>query len=92
MAAKEDLWLRRLLYNLTGITRPMVMRCDNQRALAMMQNAVCSTRTEHIDVAHHFVREKVHSGELLSAHVPTGEMVADMLTKAPPIQSFSTCR
>lgn len=92
MAVQEAVWLRRLLHDLTGVTKPMVMRCDNQSALAMMRNAVCSARTKHIDVAYHFLREKVHDGELLPAHVPTGEMVADMLTKALPIPSFSTCR
>lgn len=92
MAAKEAVWLRRLEHDLMGASKPMPMSCDNQGALAMMQNAVSSLRAKHIDVAFHFVREKVYEKQLVPTHVPTTEMVADMLTKGMPVPGFPAGR
>ena len=38
--------------------------------------------TKHIDVAHHFVREKVQNGDLEVTHCKSSEMLADGFTKA----------
>jgi len=65
--------------------------CDSQSALAMMGNAVSSARTKHIDVIHHFVREKVTSGELKVQYVNTTDMTADVLTKALGTIAFNKC-
>jgi len=92
MAAREAVWVRRLLKDLTGKEEPMDMRIDNQSALALMRNNTSSQRTKHIDVAFHFVREKVADKVLVPTYIPTGEMVADMLTKALPIAAFTACR
>jgi len=92
MAAREAVWVRRLLKDLTGTEEPLDMRIDNQSALALMRNDTSSQRTKHIDVAFHFVREKVADKVLVPTYIPTGEMVADMLTKALPIAAFTACR
>jgi len=70
----------------------MNMRIDNQSALALMRNNTSSQRTKHIDVAFHFVREKVADKVLVPTYIPTVKMVADMLTKALPIAAFTACR
>jgi len=64
VAAKEAVWLRRLCGFLTGHILPVAIRCDNQSALAKIHNPVSSARTKHIDVCHHFVRERVVDGSL----------------------------
>ena len=38
-------------------------------------------RTKHIDVKHHFIRERVESGEVELKYVYTKDQLADMLTK-----------
>lgn len=40
-----------------------------------------SARTKHIDVRHHYLREHIESGRINVVHIPTEEMVADVLTK-----------
>jgi hypothetical protein len=40
-------------------------------------------KTKHIDIAHHFVRKRVETGELEVMYIPTDDMIADNLTKAP---------
>jgi len=70
----------------------MRMRCDNQSALAIMHNPFSSPKTKHIDIAYHFVREKVADKQLLPEPVPTGEMAADILTKPLTVPAYTTCR
>lgn len=54
---------------------------DNQSCIALAKNPVHHARTKHIDIQHHFVREKVEAGEVKIEFKPTEEMVADALTK-----------
>lgn len=92
VAAKEAIWRQRLLLDIPGDGAPVHMRCDSQRALAMMHNEVSSNPTKHIDVAYNFVREMVGDGRLVAEHVPSKEMTADALTKALPTTAFNNCR
>ena len=57
-AAQEVMWLRKLQRDLEIlIDKPIIIMEDNQGAIAMAQNPVNHTRTKHIDIRYHFVRE-----------------------------------
>lgn len=51
-------------------------------AQKLAHNPVHHSRTKHIDVRHHFVREVIEEGQLKLSHVGTEDMLADVLTKA----------
>ena len=93
-AAQEAIWLRRLTSELSSpADGPTTIREDNQSAIAMARNPQSHGRAKHIDITHHFIRECVNKEEVTLAYCPTGEMVADMLTKGLARQQFSTlCR
>ena len=59
-----------------------MLHCDNQGCLALAKNPTLHARTKHIAMRHHFIREKVESGEIRQVYCPTEDMVADVLTKA----------
>jgi hypothetical protein len=93
LASKEALWLRGLLADLhVPVSGPVHIHCDNQAALALIKHPQASARAKHIDVAHHFVRERVTRGEVAFSFIPTSEMVADCFTKALPPARFKVCR
>jgi len=92
VAAKEAVWLRRLLGELKEQTPPVHMRCDNQSALKLIDNPCGTARSKHIDVTHHFVRDRVRSGDLVFSYIPSVQMVADVLTKALPLATLLVCR
>ena len=82
-ATTKIIWLKALLCEL-GIslynTCPVIW-CDNTKAGLMAANPVFHSRTKHIEIASHFVREKVDSKELEVRYVPTEYQVADVFTK-----------
>ena len=59
-ATQEAIWLRRLLENVGVKQREStVIYEDNQGAIQLSRNSKFHNRTKHIDIAFHFVREKV---------------------------------
>ena len=81
-ATKEAIWLRQLLSELghpqNGAT---VIFEDNNGCIELAKNPIHHACTKHIDIQHHFVREKVLSGEVELVHCSTNEQLADILTK-----------
>lgn len=55
----------------------------------MTVNYVFHARTKHIEIDHHFVREKVAFGSLVTWFVPSHQQVADIFTKPLPRDVFT---
>ena len=93
-ATQEAIWLRRLMGDLgkTMTNTPIVIYEDNQGAIELTKNAKYHSRTKHIDISHHFVRERVMSKEIIVKYCPTEEMVADIMTKGLAKPSFQKLR
>jgi hypothetical protein len=80
-AAKEALWLRKLLAEMGEPVGTVSVSCDSNGALALLHNPVTSERSKHIDVHHHFVRERVALGQVCCRYVNPAVNPADMFTK-----------
>lgn len=86
---KKALCLRTLLAELLGDeAKPVPIYCDNQPALHMAKDLNCVSRTKHIDVRHHFVRERGLRGEMVYVYCPSEDMLADYLTKVLRPEKF----
>ena len=87
-AMKEALWIRLFLtIHRLPIPQPFPLLCDNQSALALMESEAISSRSKHIDVRYHFIREHIAQGSFHTTWIPTSDMTADILTKPllPPL-------
>ena len=93
-ATKEAIWLNTFLAQIKRDkpSKPVVIYGDNQGAIALAKNPQFHGRTKHIDIAHHFVREKVADRSVDLRYVPTDRQVADGLTKALPRDKFEAFR
>ena len=60
---------------------PTIIKGDNEGSIALAKNPGDHKRTKHIDIRHHFIREKVAEGTVILEWVPTAENVADVFTK-----------
>nr|GEY00914.1 hypothetical protein [Tanacetum cinerariifolium] len=58
------------------------MYCDSKAAIAISCNPVQHSRTKHIDVRYHFIKEKVEKGIVELFFVGTEYQLADLFTKA----------
>ena len=92
-AFKEALWLRLFLGLLKlPCPRPFPILSDNQAACALSNSPTVSTCSKHIDIQHHFIHVHVTSGSFSTTWIPTGDMPADIFTKALHFPLFSCHR
>src|SRR5271168_5120434 len=88
-AAKEALWLRRLIGELFKPTDgPTILFSDSKSAIALAQDGHYHARTKHIDI-----RYIIEAGTIKLIYCPTDDMTADVLTKALPsvkVKHFAT--
>jgi hypothetical protein len=90
---QEAIHLRQLMSDLGFPQRgPTVIYEDNQGCIALSENPVMHKRTKHIDVRHHFIRERVESGDIALKYVATKDQLADLLTKALKRDVFQRLR
>lgn len=85
--AKQGQWFAQVLRDLgysqfIGKNPRLVhMLGDNQGAIALTKNAHLNERSKHIDIAYHYIRDLAEQGSLRVDYIPTGDMVADGMTK-----------
>ena len=90
-AVKEALWLKKLLWDFGIQTGAITIFSDNQGAIKLLKHPIASVRSKHIDVIHHFARERVSRKEVIFEYCSTSNMVADCFTKALPPGKFGLC-
>ncbi|KAK4283059.1 hypothetical protein QN277_000058 [Acacia crassicarpa] len=79
---KEGIWIKRVAdETYTKIESPLKLYCDNKAALSMALNPVKHSRTKHVNVDRHFIKEKVEDGIICLSYIPTKLQLADILTK-----------
>lgn len=89
LATCELQWLRYLLQDLNiQHTAACTLHCDNKAAIHIAANPVFHERTKHIEIDCHVVREKLQSGLLKTAFVPSKAQIADVFTKALGKEQF----
>ena len=55
--------------------------CDNTSAINLTKNPILHSRTKHIDLRHHFLRDHVAKNDISIHFVPTDKQIADIFTK-----------
>nr|GEV79796.1 copia protein [Tanacetum cinerariifolium] len=62
--------------------------CDNRSVIALCCNNVQHSRSKHIDIRHHFIRERVEKGVVELYFVTTDYQLTNIFTKALPRERF----
>jgi hypothetical protein len=85
--AKQVLWQRSLFTELNfEISTTSTIFTDNQAAISISHHPEFHSRTKHIDIAYHFLRDLIANGTLDTIYVNTLENLADLFTKGLPRQ------
>lgn len=94
IAAKECIWIRHLYNALMPvptamrmtdkINRIQLLYLDNQGAIKLAANPRFHERTKHISIRFHFVRDACEQQRIRIQYLPSGDMIADIMTKPLP--------
>ncbi|KAE8718014.1 putative LRR receptor-like serine/threonine-protein kinase [Hibiscus syriacus] len=80
-AVNEAIWLNGLMEDLGVVQSHISLYCDSQSAIHLAKNQVYHSRTKHIDVRYHFVREIFEEEKILLQKIATSENPANIMTK-----------
>ncbi|GKC55600.1 retrovirus-related pol polyprotein from transposon TNT 1-94, partial [Tanacetum coccineum] len=75
------LWMKSQLTDYDIIYGKVPIFCDNTSAIAILNNLVLHSRTKHIDIRYHFIRDHILKGDIELHFIPTQYQLADIFTK-----------
>ena len=84
----QILWIKNQLldYGVKFSRTPIF--CDNTSAIAISHNPVMHSKTKHIDIRYHFIRDHVMKNDIEIHFIPTDKQLADVFTKPLDEKTF----
>ncbi|WVZ51933.1 hypothetical protein U9M48_003030 [Paspalum notatum var. saurae] len=86
----QILYMKQSLLDFGVVCGSVPLLCDNESAAKIAKNPVQHSRTEHIDICHHFLRDHEAKGDITITGVRSEEQLADIFTK--PLGEETFCR
>ena len=80
LGCAQVLWMKQTLSDF-GLTYSHFPKCDNTSAISISKNPVQHSRTKHIEIRHHFLRDQAQKGDITLDFVRTKDQLADIFTK-----------
>nr|GEZ63955.1 retrovirus-related Pol polyprotein from transposon TNT 1-94 [Tanacetum cinerariifolium] len=84
----QVLWMRTQLTDYGFHFDKIPMYCDSKAAIDISYNPVQHSRTKHIDVRYHFIKEQVEKGIVELLFVGTEYQLVDLFTKSLLVERF----
>jgi len=81
--ARQALWYINGLSQLS-FTIPVELKADNTSSINVAENPINNPKTKPIDISYYFTREHLICKSFTLSYVPTGENLADIMTKGLP--------
>nr|GEX06710.1 copia protein [Tanacetum cinerariifolium] len=80
-ACQQALWMKQALIDYDINLDDIPVLCDNKGVIDLRKNPVLHSRTKHIEIRHHFLRDNVQKGNISIKKVSFEDNIADILTK-----------
>jgi hypothetical protein len=90
--SKEEIWLQILCLGIGLVHQAVRIDFDSQSAIFLVKNLTYHSKTKHIDIKYHLVRDMVEEKKVFLMKVDTLKNVADLLTKSVSTKKFFWCR
>ena len=81
LCCSQILWIKQQLRDFEVSLDHIPIKCDNTSAINLTKNPIQHSRTKHIDIRHHFIRDHVLNGDVVLEFVDTNNQLADIFTK-----------
>ncbi|GJZ76163.1 hypothetical protein Tco_0640628, partial [Tanacetum coccineum] len=85
----QIIWMRTQLTDYGYHFNKIPIYCDSKSAIAISYNPVQHSRTKHIAVLYHFIKEHIEKGTIELYFVKTHYQLANLFTKALPVERFN---
>ncbi|KAI3681369.1 hypothetical protein L6452_36163 [Arctium lappa] len=79
--SSQILWMRNQLLDYDLQLSKIPIYCDSTSAIAIANNPVLHSKTKHIEIRYHFIRDHVMNGDIELHFIPTDFQLADIFTK-----------
>ena len=77
----QILWIKQQLSDFGVALHNILIFFDNTSTINITKNPVQHSRTKHIEIRHHFIRDHALKGDICIEHVDTLNQLADIFTK-----------
>ena len=84
----QILWLKQQHADFGLQISKVPLMCDNTSAINLTKNQIQHSRTNHIEIRHHFIRDHVSNGDCEVKFIETKLQLADIFTKPLPKERF----
>nr|GEZ32995.1 copia protein [Tanacetum cinerariifolium] len=91
-ACQQELWIKQALIDYDVRLDDVPIMCNNKSAIDLSKNPVQPSRTKHIEIRHHFLRDNVQKRHISIEKVPSVNNIDDILTKPLKRESFNYLR
>ena len=88
----QILWIKQQLEDFGLHVSNVSLLCDNTSAINLTKNQIQHSRTKHIEIRHHFIRDHVCNGDCEVKFIESEKQLADIVTKPLPKDKFFLLR
>ena len=82
--------MQKLLYDYGICQEHLTIYCDNTSTINIFKKPIQHSRTKHIEIRHHFIREPVEDGTLTPEFIDADDQKADLFTKPLTIKASNS--
>ncbi|GJS42438.1 hypothetical protein Tco_0567481 [Tanacetum coccineum] len=86
---QQAIWMKQALTDYDVRLDDVLIMCDNKSTIDLNKNPMQHSRTKHIEIRHHFLRNNVQKGHISIEKVPSVDNIADILSKPLKCESFN---
>ena len=86
----QILYMKQTLLDYGIVLEKVPLLCDNESVVKLANNPVQHSRTKHIDIRHHFLRDHMARKDITLVGVKSEDQLADIFTK--PLDEATFCR
>ena len=91
-ACKELLWMKKFFKELGMKQEKYILHCDSQSAIHLSKNPTFHSRSKHIQVRYHWIRDVLEMKLLQLEKIHTDDNGSDMMTKILPSEKLMSCK
>jgi len=89
----QVLWMKQNLVDLEiHYNDPSSILCDNTSAISVSKNPVLHSKTKHVPLRYHFLKDQVANKVVQLQYIPSTEQIVDIFTKTLSKAQFEYLR